>query len=127
MLLATPNVAISLHAQAGNGLTTLFAEAKVYSSSGVLVATVNLPHIVGGLYGNTYTPTAEGMYTIVYQLFDDVLKTIPAQFDKDIETLDVNSERTNITRILGLAHENSVIDLTTYNIDGNLVSSRVRC
>ena len=43
-----------------------------------------------------------------------------------METLDVSDERINIKRILGLVHENSVVDMQTYNSNGRLLTARIR-
>lgn len=126
-LLATPNVSIPLHAVASDGATTVFAQAKIYDAIGGLVTTIPLPHVVAGLYVSSYTPPVEGLFTIVYKFFTDAGFTIPAVYDLGVETLDVNSVRTNILRLLGLLHENSVIDLNVYDGDENLLSARVRC
>lgn len=126
MLLATPNQPIPLTVLAADGLTSLFPQARVYSASGSLVATVNLSHVSEGLYSAMYTPTTEGIFDVVYQFYTDSGRTQTALYDKGSETLDVNSERTNIMRILGLMHENSVFDQQQYNAQGSLVSGRVR-
>lgn len=126
MLLATPNEPVPLHALAANGQTDLYGVARVYDSVGALVSTVTLSHMTEGLYGANYTPTVQGVFTVVYQLYLDSGHTSPADFDKEIETIDVSDERTNIMRILGLMHENAVFDQQAYNGVGNLISGRVR-
>lgn len=126
MLLATPNEPVPLHALAANGQTDLYGLARIYDSVGALVSTVTLNHLNEGLYGGTFTPTVQGVLTVVYQLYLDSSHTNPAEFDKEIETIDVSDERTNIMRILGLMHENAVFDQQTYNGVGNLISGRVR-
>ena len=126
MLLATTNVPTPLHMLAANGQTNLFGRARVYDENTVLVDTISLSHVVEGIYSNTYTPTTEGIYSIVYQFFVDPGLTVPAAFDKVVETLDVNSVRTNVMRILGLVHDNSVVDQQTYNADRQMLSARIR-
>jgi hypothetical protein len=126
VLLATPNVLIPLHVIAANGQTDLYGQVKIYSAIGVLVATVNLDHIVDGLYGTTYVPVTEGIYTLVYALYTDLGRTVAAKFDREVETLDVNSERINIVKLLGLVHENTVFDQQTYNGNGQLLTGRIR-
>lgn len=126
LLLATPNVATPLHAVASDGATTLFVQAKIYDAAGLLVTTIPLPHVVAGLYVASYTPPLEGLFTVVYRFFMDAGFTIPALYDAGVETLDVNSERTNILRLLGLLHENAVVDMNIYDSDENLTSARIR-
>lgn len=126
MLLATPNIPVPLHTLAADGSTGLYGQARIYNSAGSLVTTISLTHTSEGLYVASYTPTTEGVYSIIYQLYTDVARTIPANFEKGMETLDVNSERTNIIRILGLVHENAVFDQQTYNGSGQLLTGRIR-
>lgn len=126
LLLATPNVATPLHAVASDGATALFVQAKIYDALGALVTTIPLPHVVAGLYVASYTPPTEGLFTVIYTFYTDPGFTIPALYDVGVETLDVNSERTNILRLLGLLHENAVVDLNVYDADENLTSARIR-
>jgi len=84
-------------------------------------------HISDGLYGIPYTFTTEGHYTVVYRVFNDSGFTSPATFDPAAESIEVNSDKTNIVRILGLTHDNVVIDSQVYDgVTGNLTFSRVR-
>lgn len=126
MLLATTNKQVSLTALAADGGTAYYGDARVYDKNGVLVTTLSLSHTVEGLYVVGYVPPAEGYFTIIYQLFTDPAKTIPAMLDRGVEMLDVSDERTNIKRILGLVHENSVVDMQTYNGTGQLLTARIR-
>jgi hypothetical protein len=124
---ATVNTPIPLSMLVADGTTTLYGQARIYNSLGSLSYTVDLNHVAEGIYVGLHTPTLEGYYQIVYQLYTDISRTIPATYDKSGESLDVNSFRTNILRLLGLAHENSVLDAMGYDIDGNMTSARVRC
>ena len=126
MLLATVNEAVTLSMLASDGRTDLHGQARVYNSTGALVATVNLSHIAEGLYQSNYTPNTEGFFQVVYQLYFDSGHTVDAGYDHQGETLDVNSFRTNILRILGLLHENAVVDQQSYDSDGNLTQARIR-
>ena len=126
MLLATPNVPIVLSMLATDGRIDLFGQARVYNSSNTLVATVDLPHTNEGLYAALYTPTTEGYYSVMYQLYFDSGHTVDAGYNKSGENLDVNSLRTNVLRVLGLVHENSLVDLQTYDSNDNLTSARIR-
>ena len=126
MLLATVNEAVTLSMLAADGRTDLYGQVRVYDSLGSLTATVNLSHVNEGLYQVNYTPAAEGYYQLVYQLYFDAGRTVDAGYDHQGETLDVNSFRTNILRVLGLQHENTVVDMQAYNGDGNLTQARIR-
>lgn len=126
MLLATVNESAILSMLASDGRTDLHAQARVYNSLGALVITLNLTHVAEGLYTINYTPATEGYYNVIYQLYFDSNHTVDAGYEHQGEVLDVNSFRTNILRILGLAHENAVVDLQAYDVDGNLLQARVR-
>lgn len=126
MLLATTNKQIALHALAADAVTTYYGQARIYDKNGVLVTSLSMSHTVEGLYVVGYVPTVEGYFSVIYQMYTDVARTIPAALDKGIETLDVSDMRTNIQRILGLVHENSVVDMQTYNGTGQLLTARIR-
>lgn len=126
MIRATLGEAIPLQVQAGAGETDLYARVKLYDLTGSLVTTVSLSHIDNGLYGTTYTFTSDGHYTAVYQLFLDAGFISPSTYDIEAESVEANSDKTNILRLLGLTHDNVYIDQQSYDNDGNLTSSRVR-
>lgn len=126
-LLATTNRPVNIEILASDGNTALFGQARIYNSAGALVTTLSLVHIAEGLYSVTWTPTTEDIYSAITQLYTDAGHTIDAGYEKGGEQVDVNSERTNILRLLGLVQENSVIDLQTYDSDQNLLSARLRC
>lgn len=126
MLSVTVNQATTLSMLASDGRTDLFGQARVYNSLGTLVATVNLNHVAEGLYAASYTPAVEGVFSVVYQFYTDAGRTVDANYERQGEALDVNSYRTNILRLLGLVHENSVIDQQVYDSNDNLLSARIR-
>jgi hypothetical protein len=126
MLRATLGEAVPIQVQVGTGQGNLYGRAKMYDLTGSLVTTLSLPHIDGGLYGTTYTFNTAGHFTVVYQLFADAGFTTPSGFDIEAEAIEANSDKTNILRILGLTHDNVVIDNHVYDGNGNLVSSRIR-
>jgi hypothetical protein len=125
MLRATLQESIPLQVLAADGRTDLFARVTIYQDVFVL-GTLDLPHIDQGLYGSSYTPTQEGYLTARYALYEDVGFTVPASYDLEAELIEVSSDKTNILRILGLMHENSVLDQTVYDNHGNLLSGRIR-
>lgn len=126
MLLATINEAVTLSMLLADGRTDLFGQVRIYDSGGTLQTTINLTHSAEGLYQAQYTPGVEGYFNVVYQVYFDVGRTMDAGYDKQGETLDVNSFRINLLKVLGLVYENSVIDQQSYDVDGNLLSGRVR-
>ena len=125
MLRATLQQAVPLQALAADGRTDLYARAELFDGA-VSIGIFPLPHLAGGLYGSTHVPSAEGYLTAVFSFFEDAGYTIPAYYDLGAETIEVSSDKTNIMRILGLLHENSVVDLQTYNVNGDLLTARVR-
>jgi hypothetical protein len=126
MIRATLDEAVPLQVQAGGGETNLYGRVKVYDSAGSLVNTLSLSHIDNGLYGVSHTFTTAGHYTVVYQLFQDAGFVTPADYDIEAEAVEANSDKTNILRILGLTHDNVLIDDHQYDLDGNLLRSRIR-
>lgn len=127
MLRATLNEPVLLSSQLSDGETTLYPRVKLYNTVGAVVHTAGLSHVENGLYSITYTPVTEGFYTAVYQVFSDAgFTTAAGEYDIEAETIEVNSDKTNITRILGLVHENSVVDMQQYDTDGNLTDARIR-
>lgn len=126
MLLGTPSETLTLSMVTADGRTDLFGRVRVYGSTGTLLDTIDLTHVAEGLYTGAYTPSAEGYYSLVYELFFDAGYTVSAGYEKHGETLDVNGFRTNILRILGLVHENSCVDMQNYDQEQNLTFARVR-
>lgn len=126
MIRATLNQPVPLQFLSPDGATNLFAQAKLYDLTGTLTTTVAPLHVAGGLYSVNWTPGVEGYFTAVYQFFTDSGFTAPASYDKGGELIEVSSDKTNIARLLGLVHENTVLDQQTYNDSNRLVSARLR-
>jgi hypothetical protein len=125
MLRATLNEAFPIQVLAADGRTGLFGRATIYRN-GSSIAMVTLPHIAQGMYGSTYVPTQEGFLSIIYQLYLDSGFTQPADYDLESEGVEVSSDKTNVLRILGLLHENTVFDQQVYDMNSNLSSGRLR-
>jgi len=125
MMHATTNEPVPLRVVTSDGITTLFGRAYIYSSA-ILIDTIDLPHIADGMYGASYVPTDDGYLSVIYKLFTDAGHTILGPYGVEAETIEVNSIKTNILRLLGLLHHNSVIDQQIYNISGSMTSSRIR-
>lgn len=126
MIRATLGEVVPLQVQAGTGQGDLYGRVKVYDGTGSLYLTDSLTHIENGLYGTTHTFNIEGHYTAVYQLFLDASFINVSDFDIEAEAIEANSDKTNIVRILGLTHDNVYIDNHTFDLQGNLLTSRVR-
>lgn len=125
-LTTTVNEATVLSILAADGRTDLYAQIRVYDSLGGLTATVNPPHITEGLYQIAYTPSVEGVFSYVGQFYLDAGRTLDAGYDKQGETLTVDNTKNLILRILGLQHQNALVDSTVHDADRNLTSARIR-
>lgn len=126
MISATLNEPAPLQVLAADGRQDLYARAKIYDTAGTWIASVPLPHLQDGLYGATWIPVIEGFFTAVYQLFFDADYLADAGYSRQGETIEVTETKTNILRLLGLVHENSIVDQQMWDSQGNLTSARVR-
>ena len=126
MLRATLNEALPLQVLVPDGDSGLYVRVRIFDPTGALLTTRSLPNIAEGLYSVNWIPVQEGYVTAVYDIFLDSGYTIMADYDRDGETIEVSSDKTNVMRLLGLAHENAVLDQETYGSNGRLVSARLR-
>ena len=126
-LRATLNEAVPLQALANDGNTSLFVKATILDPTLIVAATLYPVHVVKGLYSVNWIPVVEGYYSAIYEFFTDAAYTIPAtNYPQDGETIEVTAEKTNILRILGLRHENAVLDNQVYDANRRLLSARLR-
>jgi len=73
-----------------DGNSSMYPQAKVYSSTGTLLTTVSLTNVSGGLYTNTsYTPASGAEYFAVYTVYQDAGHTIAANYDITSDVFDV--------------------------------------
>ena len=126
MLLGTVGKPISVSATVSDGRTDLFCRARILDSSGNLFATLPLLHQQFGCYSSSMTFSVEGYFNVIYDFFFDAGFTFEAGYGLNAETIDINSFRTDIARILGLQHQNSIVDQTVHDSDRNLLSARLR-
>lgn len=126
MLRATLNEPVPLQIFVPDGRTDLFARARVFSAAGALVTSVYPLHQLAGLYTATWTPADEGYYSAVYDLYSDPGLTTLADYERNAEVIEVSSDKTNIMRLLGLHHENSLLDQQAYTPNGRLATARLR-
>jgi hypothetical protein len=126
-LRATLNEAVPLQALANDGRTDLYVRATVVNPALSVEATLYPVHVMKGLYSANWTPTTEGFYSVVYELFLDGAYTLPAfDYPNAGENIEVCSDKTNIMRLLGLNHENAVLDNQVYDGARRLLSARLR-
>lgn len=127
MIQASLNETVPLRILAADGRTDLYAQIRVYNAIGTLVQSLSAPHLAEGVYATTWTPNIEGYYSLVGQFYFDSMFTADAGYEKTGDLVDVSTIKSNILRILGLQHENTVVDQQVYDVDQNLISARVRC
>lgn len=120
------NNPVQIRMQAWDGATGLFPVVKVYDDGGSLAAALTPTHIAGGLYGASWTPVVEGLFTAQGQFFSDSGHTTDAGYSRTVEDIDVSTLKANVARLLGLNQENIVIDSQSYDGLLNLLSSRIR-
>jgi len=126
MLRATLNESVPLQVLVPDGRSDLFARVHLYTASGSLLTTLYPLHVAEGLYSVNWSPSVEGYFSVVYELFLDAGFTITADYDKDGEVIEVSSEKINLARLLGLNHENGVLDQQVYNSSNRLIQARLR-
>jgi len=127
MLRATIGEALPLQVQVGDGRTDLYPQVSIHNSSGAVIAgPMDLPHFSGGLYGSTHTFSSEGQFTAIYRLYEDAGHTIAANYDVEAESIEATYDKLNLLKLLGIVHHNTVEDMFSYDISGNLSSVRVR-
>jgi len=127
LLRATLNAPVPLQALANDGNTGLFVRVTILNPALAVIATLYPVHIVKGLYSVNWTPTSPGYHSAIYEIFLDAGYTIIAyDYPQKGETIDVNSDKTNIERLLALEHENTVLDMQTYDGAKRLLTSRLR-
>lgn len=127
LLRATLNEPVPLQALANDGKTDLFVRATVLSPALTVVATLYPVHVMKGLYSVNWTPTTEGYFSVIYEFFTDPGFTVVAvDYPQGGETIEVNSDKTNLLRLLALNHENAVLDQQTYDAGRRLLTARLR-
>jgi len=83
-MLAYKNENITLSLQLDGGHTNKYVRAFIYDSNDNLIDTVNLLHVVTGLYKSNYTNSNTGQYIITYKVFSDSNYTTA---DKDYSSI----------------------------------------
>lgn len=126
-LRATLNEPVPLQALASDGRTDLYVRVTILDPAFSTIATLYPVHITKGLYSVNWTPVAEGYYSAIYEFFTDAgYSTVALDYPNGGESIEVSSDKTNILRLLGLNHENAVLDQQTYDGARRLLSARLR-
>lgn len=126
-LRATLNEPVALQALASDGRTDLYVRVTVVNPGLTVETTLYPVHVMKGLYSVNWTPTSEGFFSALYEFFLDPAYTVPADdYANAGESIEVSSDKTNIERLLGLNHENSVLDQQTYDAARRLTGARLR-
>lgn len=126
-LRATLNEPVPIQALASDGRTDLYVRVTLLNPALAVEATVYPTHVAKGLYSVNWTPTAEGYFSAIYEFFLDNAYSVPADdYANAGESIEVSSDKSNIERLLGLNHENSVLDQQTYDAARRLLSARLR-
>lgn len=126
MLRATLNEPVPLQIFVPDGRTDLFARVRVVDAAGTPVTTLYPLHQTAGLYSVTWQPSSEGYFSAIYDLYLDAGLTTMAEYERSAEVIEVSSDKTNIARLLGLHHENSLLDQQVYTANGRLSAARLR-
>jgi len=116
-----------------DGNTGAYPQVEVYAAgSAVPAATIDLIHLAKGRYEGSWTPPAVGAYTAMFFVYADAGHTIEnIVYSREAEQIfvtasDVDDLAASIVRLLGLHKENTFIDNTVFDTEGQLLSARVR-
>jgi hypothetical protein len=116
-----------------NGEGNFYPQAEVYASgAGTPTATVDLVHQAKGRYEGSWVPSTVGTYTAQFFVYADVGHTVESiVYSREAEQVfvsgsSVDALAVSITRLLGLVHENSFIDNTTFDESNQLLTARLR-
>jgi hypothetical protein len=122
-----------------DGDVAQYPRVKIYQPAVASpVATLNLGHVVEGMYETSWLPPATGTYHAVYTVYQDSGHTVLSdRYSKELDQLIVRDDLeqqilTLVTRIeaevelLSLQDENSYIDNPVYDDCCQVLSSRIR-
>lgn len=116
-----------------DGAEDQYPQAEIYAGGGTApLAVLDLEHKVKGRYEATWTPATAGVYTAHFTVYTDVPRTVESiVYTREAEQMVVTVNDTDdialmMVRVLGLVHENVFIDSTVHDVNGQLVSARVR-
>jgi hypothetical protein len=126
-------VAVPLSLVIDDGNTAQYPRAEIYLPNGATpVDQVTLPHRNKGRYEQSWIPTLVGIYVVHYVTYTDIGHTNPSStYSRELDQLFVTQSSQDdllaiLVRILGLTHENALIDQTEFDDCDQLISSRVR-
>jgi len=130
---ATVNKAVKLAMVLENGTTGLYPQAEIYDGA-TLEDTVDLVDLGKGRYEGSWTPTAIGTFSALFNVYSDPAHTVeltPLVYTREIEQIfvmqsNVDDLAAQIIRLLGLNLENTRIDRCVYDSAKMLESARLR-
>jgi hypothetical protein len=120
------NDVVPLRILSTDGRADLYGRIHIYDSAGALAFSLSALHVAEGMYSVNWTPSLEGYYSMVGQFFFDPIFTVDAGYERAGDLIEVNNVKSSILRLLGLTHDNAVIDNQMYDIGSNLISCRIR-
>lgn len=116
-----------------DGNDAMYPQAEIYAAgSGTPAATVDLSHLAKGRYEATWTPSSVGTYTAQFFIYVDVGHlTENIVYSREAEQIFVSQSgvddlAASLVRLLGLHKENTFIDNTDFDTNGQLLEARVR-
>lgn len=130
MINARKDVPVLIQCKVEGDSGSLYVRAAILTSAYALVDLLELNYLGDGIYSYSYTYTGNERNLIInFNGYTDAGHTTPdtSRFYKTEDMLlDDSSLETDVKRLLGLVHENVYIDTTTYDVDDNLISGRLR-
>lgn len=124
-------VPVAVALEDGNEFQYPQAEMYVQGAS-VPFIVLDLDHKAKGRYEADFTPTSAGVLSALFFIYTDVGHAVESTvYSREIEQVFVTSNNVDdlavmITRLLGLSHENAFIDLTSFDVHGQLTAARMR-
>lgn len=116
-----------------DGNTTMFPQAEIYATgASTPLAVVDLVHRAKGRYEGTWTPADIGTYTALFITYVDAGHVVESMiYTREGELVAVTQSHIDdlaakLIRVLGLVHENAFIDNTEWDINGQMLSARLR-
>jgi hypothetical protein len=109
-----------------DGQAGLHVHVSVVTPLGVEVFESPLTDRGGGFYSTEWVPAVEGYFSALYDAYLDSDYTVPAEYERGGEQIEVSTDKIQLARLLGLQHENSVVDSQTYSNTGKLTGARIR-
>jgi hypothetical protein len=129
---ATVGTAVPIAMILEDGNESQFPQAEIYNGGSFPLSVLNLVHKGRGRYEANWTPPIAGVFAAIFIVYSDSAHTIEnIVYTREIEQIfatasNVDDLAAKIARVLGLLHENSYIDNTTFDAFGQLLTCRIR-